>query len=224
MIRKWFSLTLVCAVVFLMPSCGYDQQLTDITIQPGTETFGSTTTPVSANAGSSVQLRALGTYIHPPATKDITGQVIWASNTPQLATVSSTGLLTATGRACGGSLVSATFKTNKSSNNVSSSGAIVTGNMTANVVCFTGSGGGGGFSLAVNFLGAGTGTVSSSALGLICSSPCTITGFANGTPVTLTATANSGSTFGSWSGCDTTSGQACTVTMTSSRTVAVTFN
>jgi hypothetical protein len=40
----------------------------------------------------------------------------------------------------------------------------------------------------------------------------------------LTATANSGSTFGSWSGCDTTSGQACTVTMTSSRAVVVTFN
>ncbi len=226
MIRKWFSLTLVCAVIFLMPSCGYEQQLTDITIQPGTETFGSTTTPVSANAGSSVQLRALGTYIHPPVTKDITNQVIWASNTPQLATVSSTGLLTATGRACGGSLVSATFKTNKSTNNVSSSGAIVTGFMTANVVCPTppGGGGGGGFSLTVNFLGGGAGTVTSSPLGLSCASACTSTAFANGTTVTLTATANSGFTFGGWSGCDSVSGQGCIVTLTSNRAVVVTFN
>src|SRR6266436_9314090 len=114
MIRKWFSLTLVCAVIFLMPSCGYEQQLTDITIQPGTETFGSTTAPVSANAGSSVQLRALGSYIHPPVTKDVTGQATWNSNTPDLVTVNSTGLVTATGLACGNALVSATVTTNKS--------------------------------------------------------------------------------------------------------------
>jgi hypothetical protein len=71
MIRKWFSLTLVCAVVFLIPSCGHEQQLVGISIQPAVETFGSSTTPVIANAGSSVQLRALGSYIHPPVTKDI---------------------------------------------------------------------------------------------------------------------------------------------------------
>ena len=28
-----------------------------------------------------MQLRALGTYIHPPVTKDITNQVTWESNT-----------------------------------------------------------------------------------------------------------------------------------------------
>jgi hypothetical protein len=226
MVRKWFSLTLVCAVAFLIPNCGHEQQLTDISIQPAVETFGSTTTPVSANAGSTVQLRALGSYIHPPVTKDITSQVTWASNTPDIATVSSTGLLTATGVACGNSLVSATVMTNKSTGNISSSGALVTGYMTATVVCTTGSGGGGGPLLTVTFQGNGAGTVNSSPPGLSCaSSPCITTNFGSGTTVALTATPNTGSTFGGWFGCDSpASNPVCVVTLTGNRNVAVTFN
>jgi hypothetical protein len=225
MVRKWFSLTLVCAVACLIPNCGHEQQLTDISIQPAVETFGSTTTPVSANTGSTVQLRALGSYIHPPVTKDITSQVTWASNTPQIATVSSTGLLTATGVDCGNSLVSATVTTNKSTGNISSSGALVTGYMTATVVCFTGSGGGGGgFSLTVTFQGNGAGTVTSSPPGINCantSSPCTAS-FPSGT-VTLTPTAI-GSTFIGWLGCDSVSNQVCTVNLIRNTAVVVTFN
>jgi hypothetical protein len=85
-----------------------------------------------------VQLRALGSYIHPPVTKDITNQVVWTSNTPQMVMVSSTGLITATGQACGGTIISATVTTNHSSGAISSNGALVTGSMTANVVCPTG--------------------------------------------------------------------------------------
>ena len=121
-----------------LPSCGHDQQLVSIDIQPSTETFGDSNTPVPADAGLNVQLRALGNYIHPPVTKDITDQVTWSSNTPQMVTVNSTGLITATGGSCGNTLISATVTTNKSAGNLSSSGALVTGTMTANVVCFTG--------------------------------------------------------------------------------------
>jgi Divergent InlB B-repeat domain len=217
MIRKSFSLMLVCAVVLLIPSCGHEQQLVGITIQPAVQTFGSPTTPVIANAGSNVQLRALGSYIHPPVTKDITSQVAWASNTPDMVTVDPAGLLTATGQSCGGALVSATVTTNNNGA-VSSSGAIVTGYMTANVVC------GGGLFLSVTFLGNGTGIVTSSPLGLSCASSCASSGFAAGTTVTLTATPNSGSTFGGWTGCDSTSGPTCTVLLNASRSVGVTFN
>ena len=42
--------------------------------------------------------------------------------------------------------------------------------------------------------------------------------------MTLTAAAASGSTFGSWSGCASTSGATCTVSMTQARTVTATFN
>jgi len=76
-------------------SCGHGQQLVSIGIQPAIETFGAANIPVIDNAGAAVQLRALGTYIHPPVTKDITNQVTWASNDTQMFTVSSTGLYTA---------------------------------------------------------------------------------------------------------------------------------
>jgi len=138
MSRKWLNAVPLLACLILL-GCGHDQQLVSIDVEPTTETFGSTTTLVSADAGANVQLRALGTYIHPPVTKDITDQVTWTSNTPQMVTVNSTGLITATGQACGNTLISATVNTNKSTGGISSSGAIVTGTMTANVTCFTGS-------------------------------------------------------------------------------------
>jgi Divergent InlB B-repeat domain/Collagen triple helix repeat (20 copies) len=47
--------------------------------------------------------------------------------------------------------------------------------------------------------------------------------FHGGTVVTLTATPDSGSQFADWSGCDSTSGQTCTVTMNSDRTVTAHF-
>jgi hypothetical protein len=71
-------------------------------------------------------------------TKDITSQVTWASNTPQMVIVDSKGLITVTGDACGGTIISATVTTNSSAGDISSSGALVTGSMNANVVCFTG--------------------------------------------------------------------------------------
>jgi hypothetical protein len=136
--RNWSSVVLVCAAALLLPSCGHDQELVSISIEPSSQTFGDAKTPVIDDAGLNVQLRALGSYIHPPVTKDITNQVFWTSNTPQMVTVNSTGLITATGQACGGTIISATVKTNSSSGGLSSSGAIVTSSMTANVVCFTG--------------------------------------------------------------------------------------
>jgi hypothetical protein len=217
MSQKWSALAgLVAASVLLvnLSSCGRDTQLTSIAIQPPMETFGATNVPVSQDAGLSVQLRALGNYIKPPVTKDITTQVTWASNDTQMVTVSPTGLLTATGFACGNSLVSATVTTNRDM-----TGAIVTGYMTANVICFSAT----GPVLTVTFAGTGAGTVSSTPAGLGCSTTCSAS-FPSGSPVTLTATPN-GSTFGGWTGCDAVSGQVCTITsLTANKTVTVTFN
>ena len=139
--RQCYKLVVIVAVVVCvlgLPSCGHEQELVSITIQPAVETYGATNIPVRDDTGPSVQLKALGNYIHPPVTKDITDQVTWASNTPQMVTVSSTGVITPTGEACGGALITATVTTNKSIGNISSSGAAVIGTMTANVVCFTG--------------------------------------------------------------------------------------
>lgn len=228
---KWWSIAVLAAVAGMLlgvNSCGRSQELVSIQVQPAIDTFGASNVPVIANRGSQVQLRALGTYIHPPVTKDITNQVTWSSNTTQMFTVdAATGLLTATGESCGGTLVSATAHTGKSAGGISSSGAVVTGYMTANVVCFTGSGGGGGAPvLTLAFAGNGAGNVTSSPLGLSCSSPnpC-VAQFASGTLVTLTATPTGSSTFGNWLGCDSAgTTNPCTLTLTGNRTATVTFN
>src|SRR5580698_7138530 len=208
---KWFgiiSLIAAATLLFSLSSCADPQELVSIEVQPTTETVGASNIPVPADAGLQVQLRALGTYVHPPVTKDITSQVTWSSNDTQMFTVSSTGLMTATGVACGGTLVSATATTNSDGSGVSSSGAIVTGYMTANLVCYTGGAGGGEPILTVNLQGSGTGTVTSSTSGFSCTSVDTscVDSFPSGTTVTLTATPIAPSTFGGWSGgCNGTS-------------------
>ena len=225
---KWFgtvALVLVAISLLSVSSCGDPQELTSIQVQPTTETVGASNIPVPADAGLQVQLRALGTYVHPPVTKDITSQVTWSSNTPQMFTVSSTGLMTATGVACGGTLVSATATTNSDGSGVSSSGAIVTGSMTANLVCYTGGAGGGEPILTVNFLGSGTGTVTSSTSGFNCTTldiSCEDS-FPSGTTVTLTATPAAPSTFGGWSGgCTGTS--TCVLILQTDTTVTAEFD
>jgi hypothetical protein len=228
---KWLSIfALFAAAISLLcvSSCGDPQELVSISVQPGTETFGASNIPVSADAGLTVQLRALGTYVHPPVTKDITNQVTWTSNDTQMVTVNSTGLATATGETCGGTLISATVTTNADTSGLHSSGAIVTGFMTANVTCFTSttSGGGSGPTLTVDFGGTGAGTVSSQPAGINCASTagsCSGT-FATGTTVVLTATPLG--TFGGWSGnCDSVSGETCTInSLTADVAVTATFN
>jgi hypothetical protein len=230
MIRKWYGITalVVTAVTLLsLSSCGRSQQLVSIQVQPSSETFGLSSTPVAEDAGLQVQLKAYGTYIHPPVTKDITNEVTWFSNTPQMMTVNSTGLVTVTGVSCGATLVSATSNTNTSAGGISSSGAVVTAFMTGSVICDTGSGGGVNTNaLTLTFSGNGSGTVTSSPTGLSGSSPGPyVSAFTIGTEVTLTATPIGTSQFGSWVGCDSSgTTNPCTVAMTGNRTVTVTFN
>src|SRR5580658_1407658 len=132
---KWFgtvALVLVAISLLSVSSCGDPQELTSIQVQPTTETVGASNIPVPADAGLQVQLRALGTFVHPPVTKDITGQVTWASNDTQMMTVTSSGMLTATGFNCGATLVSATANKNADAAGLSASAAIITGYMTGN--------------------------------------------------------------------------------------------
>ncbi len=78
------------------------------------------------------------------------------------------------------------------------------------------------YTLRVTRAGSGSGAVSSSPSGLACGSTCAAD-FQAGTSVTLTAVADSGSTFAGWSGaCSGTA--ACTVSMSSAQNVTATFN
>ena len=218
-----------CASIFLlavflasMLTCARDQQLESITIVPSAETF------LAPDPSASINLRALGNYIHPQVQKDITTQVTWTSNTPDLVTVTAAGVLSPAGGGCGGALVSATMQTNTAGNR-SSSGAIVTGYMTATVnnVAVPGCPGFTGGTLpilTVAFSSSGTGTVTSSPTGINCTSTCSAA-FATGTPVTLTATPIGTHPFGNWVGCaSVVNVNQCNVTMSNNLTVGVTFN
>ena len=215
---KCFS-TLVAVVLSVLLSCARDQQLVSIGVIPSTETFGAANIPVEDNAGAQVQLKALGSFIHPPVTKDVTALATWDSNTPQLATVSAGGLVTVTGNACGNTLISATVETDHSLGGRSSNGAIVVGHMTATVVCFTS-----GAAVTVNFAGSRSGTITSSIPGLGCANTCRAS-FEPGTTLSLKATPDA--SLARWSGCDSVSadGMVCTITrLKADRALTVTFN
>jgi endoglucanase len=77
-------------------------------------------------------------------------------------------------------------------------------------------------SLSVTKMGTGTGTVTSSPAGINCGNTCTAS-YANGTSVTLSAAASSGSTFAGWSGACTGTA-TCALAMTTARNVTATFN
>lgn len=76
-------------------------------------------------------------------------------------------------------------------------------------------------SLSVQLAGSGSGSVISTPVGINCGSTCTAM-FAAGTPITLTATASTGSTFSGWSGACSGTG-SCAVTLQKSASVSASF-
>ena len=69
----------------------------------------------------------------------------------------------------------------------------------------------------------GAGTVMSVPEAIECGSACSDP-FPYGTVVTLTATADHGSGFSDWDGCDSVNGNTCTITMDSNRAITANFN
>jgi alpha-tubulin suppressor-like RCC1 family protein len=135
-----------------------------------------------------------------PVTMSGTG-VTWTSSNTAVATIDATGR--ATGVGAGTTTITATDAAGASAST------------TLTVV--------GEANLSVFRTGAGTGTVTSNPPGINCGTDCSEV-YANGTVVTLTASAASDSTFAGWSGCDTVSGATCTVTVDSGRTATAAFD
>lgn len=211
--RTRLQLVTILALVLpvaLMPSCARDQKLTSIAVSPTIVTFDS--------VGGKVQMRALGTFEHPPETKDVTNIVQWSTDVQGLATVSSTGLMVATS-ICGAGNVTATYNSppgNPSGSVVVGSAAISgsgQGTSTCNSATLT---------VTINGLNTAKGLVTSSPAGISCPSTCNAT-FALGAIVVLTANSSG---FGGWVGCDANNpANTCQVSLAGgSRTVTVTLN
>ena len=69
----------------------------------------------------------------------------------------------------------------------------------------------------------GTGSGGLSALNLTCNGNICSGTYSRGTTITITATANTGSHFDSWLGCDSTESNLCIVTMKGNKSVSATF-
>jgi hypothetical protein len=109
--RNWLHLLLICVAASVVPGCGSGQQLVSIQVTPGSVVFGG------ADPSLFVQLTATGSYVHPPATKDVTNQVTWTSNTVQVAQVTAAGKVSPNTN-CGVAGISASLVTNSPSGNV----------------------------------------------------------------------------------------------------------
>jgi hypothetical protein len=190
--------------------------LTQVTIIPGSQTINV--------LGEPAQFIAIGTYSDSPTTRDITNQVKWVSSDVSVATINSAGLALAVGAGSGGTTITALGTANN--------GTAITG--TASLSSCIGCGPLTLPQLALYKVGTGTGTVLSTPLGIDCPSISTsgagCTGnFVLGTPVTLTATADPGSTFIGWSAnCippqpTSPSGGSCTITMNNNEPVGAIF-
>jgi hypothetical protein len=77
--------------------------------------------------------------------------------------------------------------------------------------------------LSVSRTGSGAGTVTSSPAGIACGATCSAS-YQHGTTVTLSATPESGSAFGGWTGCDSQPEGKCAVAMSEAKSVTATFN
>jgi len=214
---KWFSLVVLMAVaagLLSQPSCARSTKLVSISIQPPGGTFGAVDNTLY------FQFKALGSYIHPPKTVDITNQVNWQSDNPEVIQITGAGVASPNTN-CGVAQVFAEM--HQDGNDVVSNSASITVDGPASEGCTPA---GPQPILTVDLSSSTTpGTVTSSPTGIDCSAPsaCSAT-FTTGTTVTLTGTPTGTSTSVTWKGCSTANGTSCMVILENSLTVTAAFN
>jgi len=90
--RRYLQGSLLLGLMLSLVGCS-SPTLVSITITPASQYF-------TFSRGLTVQFTAIGTFdqgTHPKTTQDITKEVTWKSNTPGIATINATGLVTTTG-------------------------------------------------------------------------------------------------------------------------------
>jgi len=196
------SLIAAASLLLGLSSCAFNQHLVSIRVEPPGATFLA--------VGAQIQFTAIGTYVHPPETKDISSQVHWAIDSQNLATVTSSGFVTSTSICGSGNL---TASLNAPPNFVSGS-AFLTGSGIGTSACNQG---------ALTVSVSGSGTVSSSPTGINCPGTCGFVFTLNST-VVLSAAIGTGASGVTWTGCDSNTATTCTVAITGNRSVTATFN
>ena len=199
-------------VVLGLPSCGHDQKLVSLQILPQTFTF------LTPDTSAQEQFTAIGTYIHPPVTKDITKQVMWSVDFANVVTMNQ-GLVSPFGQGgCGGVDIVATAP-----EGTGGAGNIVVGTATAivddpaNILC---PGGGKLATLAVGVVGGGTVTSLPAAISCTATGGTCVATYSVGASVLLTASAIPVT----WGNCPGSSGDTCPVTIpTGGTAVTATF-
>jgi hypothetical protein len=199
---KWCSISVLivsASLLFALASCGHNQHLVSIQVVPSGSTFNS--------VGSSIVFKALGTYQHPPATKDITDQVKWSVDSQNFVTITNTSLVTALST-CGSGNLTASFQ--DGSNYVFGT-AFLKGGGLGTAACNEAV-------LTVNIVGAGS-VVDSTGV-IKCPGTCSAS-YTLGSTIGLTATPTAGST--TWTNCNSFVGNTCTVVLNFDTTVTATF-
>ena len=198
--------------VCMLPSCMHELKLVSITVKPPTATF------LTPDTNGKIVFTALGNYIHPPDTRDITSKVTWATDVPQLIQING-GVVSPMG-GCGIADISASLK---DKGNLVIGYATVTVNDPTNPICPGGSQTQG--VLIVSLAGNGTGSVTSAPAGITCPSKSCGALFNVGSTVVLTAAPDSGFTFDNWAGCAPPTDTTCSIQVTPGTTVVTaTFN
>lgn len=220
--RKWLGkwigmVSLVVAGVWLLnlSSCARSQQLTGITVSPSSFTFLTPSKALVTN------YTAIGTFIHPPESKDITALVTWNVDFQGMVTINA-GAVSPTGTECGVANISASYDKGTGPN-----GAIVIGYATVTVdnpaiaVC---PGGSAAPILTVQLqkVTSSGDSVTSIPPGINCPAQTCGAPFTSGTTVSLSAAPSAN--FVSWGApCTGSSATTCDVTVTANTTVVANF-
>lgn len=216
--ERWLRRALGVVLVFTamnLLSCMHERKLVGISLRPSGGFTFQTPDPTAQGV-----FTALGTYIHPPDTRDITDKVTWNTDVPQLLVIDGGVVSPQPGNVCGIADVSASM--HDGGNLIVGYATVVVNDPTV-PTCPGGSPSRGVVTVAL--AGTGTGSVTSSPAGVDCPGHACGAQFNVGDTIVFTATPGTGSTFGSWTGCDDTNGTTCSVLVQQGSVgVTATFN
>jgi hypothetical protein len=140
LVVRGFCFLAVLGLAIFSLSCGRNHDLEFIEVVPSTETLTvGCTGPQPTDCGPTTAYTAIGHYIHPQTTQDLTSQVQWSSSTKdiiQFADPSQPNVLFPTGGGCGQNLIVQAVLNQDPSN-------VKIGTGVVNVTCGTGTTGSG---------------------------------------------------------------------------------